>query len=76
VTEGPPWNWQSFPISSMRWRRAYDMTSPRSAARRVARVVMGERGADREPATEQDRAEMARLAADQAGALGFGPRVR
>ena len=41
------------------------------AALRV--FVMGERGADREPATEQDRAEMARLAAEgiKAGALGF-----
>jgi N-acyl-D-aspartate/D-glutamate deacylase len=41
------------------------------AALRV--FVMGDRGAEREPANQQDRAEMARLAAEGivAGALGF-----
>ena len=35
--------------------------------------VMGKRGAEREPATPEDRAAMARLAAEgiRAGALGF-----
>jgi N-acyl-D-aspartate/D-glutamate deacylase len=75
LTEGLPWNWQSFPdfLDSLAARH-YDLDIATQVPHAALRVfVMGERGADREPATEQDRAEMARLAAEgiEAGALGF-----
>ena len=75
LTEGLPWNWQSFPdFLDALGARQYDMDIAAQVPHAALRVfVMGERGADREPASEQDRAEMARLAAEgvQAGALGF-----
>ena len=75
LTEGLPWNWQSFPdFLDALAARHYDMDIATQVPHAALRVfVMGERGADREPATEQDRAEMARLAAEgiKAGALGF-----
>ena len=49
-------------------------TSPTQVPHAALRVyVMGERGANREPATEQDRRRMAQLTAEgmQAGAFGF-----
>ena len=75
LTEGLPWNWQSFPdFLDALSARQYDMDIAAQVPHAALRVfVMGERGAEREPATEQDRAEMARLAAEgiKAGALGF-----
>jgi len=75
LTEGLPWNWHSFPdFLQALDARSYDMDVAAQVPHAALRVhVMGERGADREPATEQDRAEMARLAAEgiEAGALGF-----
>jgi N-acyl-D-aspartate/D-glutamate deacylase len=75
LTEGLPWNWQSFPqFLDALAARQYDMDIATQVPHAALRVfVMGQRGADREPATEQDRAEMARLAAEgiKAGALGF-----
>ena len=75
LTEGLPWNWQSFPdFLDMLDARPYDMDIATQVPHAALRVfVMGERGADREPANERDRAEMARLAAEgiKAGALGF-----
>jgi N-acyl-D-aspartate/D-glutamate deacylase len=75
LTEGLPWNWQSFPdfLDALE-ARPYDMDIATQVPHAALRVfVMGERGADREPATEQDRVAMARLAAEgiKAGALGF-----
>ena len=75
LTEGLPWNWQSFPdfLDALDARR-YDMDIATQVPHAALRVfVMGERGADREAATEQDRVEMARLASEgiKAGALGF-----
>ncbi|HEY4249885.1 MAG TPA: amidohydrolase family protein [Roseomonas sp.] len=75
LTEGLPWNWQSFPeyLDAIAARR-YDLDVATQVPHAALRVhVMGERGAEREPATEADRAEMARLAAEgiRAGALGF-----
>jgi N-acyl-D-aspartate/D-glutamate deacylase len=75
LTEGLPWNWQSFPdFLDALDARHYDMDVATQVPHAALRVfVMGERGADREPANEQDRSEMARLAAEgiKAGALGF-----
>ncbi len=75
LTEGLPWNWHSFPdFLDALDARPYDIDIATQVPHAALRVfVMGERGADREPATEPDRAEMARLAAEgiKAGALGF-----
>ncbi len=75
LTEGLPWNWESFPefLDAIAARR-YDVDVAAQVPHAALRVhVMGQRGANREPATPADRAEMARLAAEgiRAGALGF-----
>lgn len=75
LTEGLPWNWQSFPeyLDALE-SRPYDMDIATQVPHAALRVhVMGRRGFEREPATAEDRAEMARLAREgiAAGALGF-----
>jgi N-acyl-D-aspartate/D-glutamate deacylase len=75
LTEGLPWNWQTFEeyLDALD-ARDYDLDVVTQVPHAALRVyVMGQRGADREPATAKDRAEMARLAAAgvRAGALGF-----
>jgi N-acyl-D-aspartate/D-glutamate deacylase len=75
LTEGLPWNWQSFPdyLNALDARQ-YDLDVVTQVPHAALRVfVMGERGAAREPATDADNAAMARLAAEgiRAGALGF-----
>ena len=75
LTEGLPWNWETFPefLDAIAARK-YDADVATQVPHAALRVhVMGQRGADREPATAADRAEMARLAAEgiKAGALGF-----
>ena len=75
LTEGLPWNWHSFPdfLDALDARR-YDVDIAAQVPHAALRVyVMGQRGADREPATEQDRQRMAQLAEEgiRAGALGF-----
>ncbi|WP_207536874.1 N-acyl-D-amino-acid deacylase family protein [Sabulicella rubraurantiaca] len=75
LTEGLPWNWESFPdyLDALD-SRPYDMDIAAQVPHAALRVhVMGRRGFEREPATEADRAEMARLAREgiAAGALGF-----
>ncbi len=72
---GLPWTWDSFPdYLDMLAERQYDVDVATQVPHAALRVfVMGERGANREVATAEDRAEMARLAADgiSAGAFGF-----
>jgi N-acyl-D-aspartate/D-glutamate deacylase len=75
LTEGLPWTWESFPdyLDALSARR-FDVDIGAQLPHAALRVfVMGERGANREPATAADIAAMAELAqsAVQAGALGF-----
>ncbi|MBM3491798.1 MAG: amidohydrolase family protein [Alphaproteobacteria bacterium] len=75
LAAGLPWNWRGFPdyLDALAGRR-FDLDVAAQVPHAALRVfVMGERGAAREPATEQDRARMAALAAEgiRAGALGF-----
>ena len=75
LTEGLPWNWESFPeyLDALD-ARPYDMDIATQVPHAALRVhVMGRRGFEREPASPEDRAEMARLAREgiAAGALGF-----
>ena len=75
MKEGLPWNWASFPdyLDSLEVRQ-YDVDVATQVPHAALRVfVMGERGANREEATAEDRAEMARLAAEgiRVGAFGF-----
>ena len=75
LTEGLPWNWESYPdyLDALGERR-FDVDIGSQLPHAALRVyVMGERGVDREPATEADIAAMAALAkqAMEAGAIGF-----
>jgi N-acyl-D-aspartate/D-glutamate deacylase len=75
LTEGLPWNWQSFPdyLDALE-ARPYDLDIATQVPHAAVRVfVMGQRGAEREPATEADAAAMGQIAAEgiRAGALGF-----
>ena len=75
LSAGIPWEWESFP-DYMDWlsKRSFDMDIGAQLPHAALRVyVMGERGAQREPATPEDNRQMAALAAEavRAGALGF-----
>src|SRR5271165_1237228 len=75
LIEGIPWNWRSFPdfLNALE-ARPFDLDIATQVPHAAVRVhVMGQRGVDREPATEADAEAMARLAAEgiRAGALGF-----
>ena len=62
MKEGLPWNWASFPdyLDSLEGNK-YDVDVATQVPHAALRVfVMGERGANREEATAEDRAEMAR----------------
>ncbi|MEQ8349020.1 MAG: amidohydrolase family protein [Sneathiellaceae bacterium] len=75
LAEGLPWTWNSMPdyldaVAAM----PHDLDVCAQLPHGALRVfVMGQRGADREIATDADIAEMARLAAQavEAGAFGF-----
>jgi N-acyl-D-aspartate/D-glutamate deacylase len=73
--EGLTWEWQSIAeyLDALD-RRAHDIDFAAQVCHGPIRLyVMGQRGADREPATREEIEEMGRLAADgiRAGALGF-----
>lgn len=75
LSEGLPWAWESFgDYMDFLSSRQFDIDIAAQLPHAALRVyVMGERGANREDATPEDIAEMARLAGDamKAGALGF-----
>jgi len=75
LSEGLPWNWESFPdyLDSLE-DRAFDIDFGAQLPHAALRVyVMGDRGANREDASDEDISAMAALAksAVEAGALGF-----
>src|SRR5690348_8376867 len=75
LAQGLPWNWEGFGsyLDALQ-DRAFDIDLGTQLPHAALRVhVMGERGAQREPATSEDIAAMAELArqATLAGALGF-----
>ena len=75
LEEGLPWNWRSFPdyLDALS-TRSFDIDIGAQLPHAAVRVfVMGERGANRETATEADIAAMSQIAEDamRAGALGF-----
>ncbi len=76
LTQGLPWNWKTYPeyLAALAARK-FDVDIGSQLPHAALRVyVMGRRGADREPATAADMAEMRRLAKEamEAGAIGFG----
>jgi N-acyl-D-aspartate/D-glutamate deacylase len=75
LVEGLPWTWESYPeYLDFLASRQFDMDICGYLPHAALRVfVMGQRGADREPATDADLRQMARLLREavQAGAMGF-----
>lgn len=75
LAAGLPWTWQTFPeYMDFLASRSFDMDVAAYVPHAPLRVfVMGERGANREPATEADIAKMCRLLAEalDLGALGI-----
>lgn len=75
LVDGVPWSWETYPeyLRFLAGRR-YDMDICGYVPHAALRVyVMGQRGADREPATASEMAHMARLLREAmaAGAMGF-----
>lgn len=75
LAEGLPWTWETYPeYMNFLATRRYDMDICGYLPHGPVRVfAMGERGANREPATAKDLAEMARITREamNAGALGL-----
>lgn len=75
LVDGLPWTWETYPeYLNYLAGRQYDMDICGYIPHAAVRVyVMGQRGADREPATEDDMAAMARIVREamDAGAMGI-----
>ena len=75
MSEGLPWKWRTYPeFAAFLASRSYDVDVASLLPHSALRVfVMGERALRREPATEADVEEMARLTREaiDVGALGF-----
>ena len=75
LVDGLPWTWETYPqYLDFLAARQYDMDICAYVPHAPVRVyVMGQRGADRELATQGDLEQMARIVHDavQAGAMGF-----
>ena len=75
LVNGLPWTWESYPeYLDFLATRQYDMDICGYVPHAPVRVyVMGQRGADREPATAADLGQMARIVREAvaAGAMGF-----
>ena len=75
MTEGLTWDWQTYPeyLSAIE-KRPHDIDFASQIPHSAVRVfVMGQRGADREPATEDDLQRMQAIVREaiDVGALGF-----
>jgi N-acyl-D-aspartate/D-glutamate deacylase len=75
MTEGLTWEWETFPefLDALE-RRRHDIDFAAYVPHSALRVyVMGERGANRDPATDEDIARMVQLTGEamKAGAVGF-----
>ena len=75
LTEGLDWQWNTFSeYLNILENKSYDMDIGTQIPHGALRLyVMGQRGADREIATDDDIKEMARISAEaiEAGAIGF-----
>ncbi len=75
LVDGLPWTWESFPeYFDFLATRRFDADICAYVPHAPVRVyVMGQRGVDREPATEADLRQMARIVREavDAGAMGF-----
>jgi N-acyl-D-amino-acid deacylase len=75
MTEGITWEWTTFPeyLDALDRRSLVLDVGAQIAHGPLRAFVMGDRGAANQPATEADRAEIARLVTEalRAGALGF-----